>query len=85
MNRRITAVLSVSAFALLAGCADGGRTSAYRLDPTPDLDRLGLEKDVEANNRALSQDTNLRSLNDDMARFWLYDRPSRLSPTGIPY
>jgi hypothetical protein len=90
MNRsviRLAAAISLmSGASMLLGCeADGGRLRSYRLDPTPNLDRLGQELAVEENYRAITQETNLRAMNDDLSRAFFTDRPTRLTPRRMPW
>lgn len=83
--RALTVLLCVAAAPALVGCADGGRLWSFRNNPTPDMDNLAMSKEAHKNRDTVSLETNGRALHDDSARFWLTDRPSRLTPTRIPY
>lgn len=83
--RQTTPLAALAVLACIAGCADGGRKDAYRLDPTPNMGRLADTIDEQKNDEAVMWDTNFRQINEDGARFWLTDRPSRLNPRNIPY
>ncbi len=77
-----------AAAVLLGGCSSGSGSYAkageYQSDPTPHLHTLH-ERDIDiANRHAITTDENLRMLNDDLSRFFLLDRQSRLSPAPIP-
>ncbi len=74
-----------SAAMLLAGCADGGRTWAYRNNPSPETDTLGIAREEDTNRNVVLHDTNGRALNGDLSRLFLTDRPSRLAPQRVPY
>lgn len=81
---------SIAAIALVGasmlGCnAQQSRTVSYRQKPSPELDTLSRRHDDIDNRLTVTNDTNLRMLNEDIGRFFLLDRPSRLSPTRVPY
>ena len=62
---------------LLTGCA--------ATDPSPQMIALG-RSDAEINqDHAISSDENIRALIDDLDRFLLIDRPSRLTPGISPH
>ncbi|MGP1310370.1 MAG: hypothetical protein ACTS27_09255 [Phycisphaerales bacterium] len=68
-------VLTLAALATLGGCAD----------ISPEVDTLS-QRPADVNNRiAITNDTNLRMLNQDLGRLFLLDRPSRLTPGPVPY
>jgi len=69
-------------FALLGGCS---RADSYRMNPTPELRTLHQTQDEVDNRIAVTNDTNWRSLNEDLGRLFLLDRPLRLSNRPIPY
>lgn len=83
--RTVCSIACLSALASLLGCSDGGRLWSYRNNPTPDMNTLGLTIEEEKNRDVMTWETNGRALNDDGARFWMNDRPSRLTPRQIPY
>lgn len=85
---RLKAALLVAAVGVvgLGGCdSSGGRKDAYRLNPTPELDTHAQRRDDIDNQLTLTNDTNLRMFNEDVGRFWLLDRPSRLSKYPSTY
>lgn len=69
----------------LGGCASSQDYShqaaaEIRANATPELDTL-YQRPVDIDNAiALTFDENGRMFNQDLGRFWLLDRPSRLSP-----
>jgi ABC-type uncharacterized transport system auxiliary subunit len=84
-RRAIPVALAASALLLAACGPHAGRTAAYRMNPTPELQTLGQTRDDVDNRLTITNDTNFRALNEDIGRFFLMDRPSRLTPTPIPY
>lgn len=77
-----------AAAATLGGCASSNSSYAkaaeYQSDPTPHLHTLN-ERGIDIDNRqAITNDENLRMLNDDLTRFFLLDRQSRLTPAPVP-
>lgn len=68
--------------ALLSGCST---KDSWRANPTPGVDTAGMTSDVVANNMVNFTDTNLRLLNEDLGRFFFFDRPMRLAKRTIPY
>jgi hypothetical protein len=72
----------------LSGCYIGDpadRTNSIRTDPSPNLETLYQRNEDRANAVSLTTDTNWRMFNEDMGRFWLLDRPSRLTPEPMPH
>ena len=85
-RRRTAAILATLAAAGLAGCsAQQSRLASYRSNPTPELDTLSQRHDDIDNRLTVTNDTNLRQLNEDIGKALLLDRPSRLSIKGVPY
>jgi hypothetical protein len=86
MTIRSAAILCLSA-AALAGCSNSGpagRDAAVRANLTPELRTLS-QRPIDVDNRVtLVVDENLRMVNQDWGRFWLMDRPSRLTPERMP-
>jgi ABC-type uncharacterized transport system auxiliary subunit len=79
-------LLAALGVVVLGGCdSSGGRKHAYRLNPTPELDTQAQRRDDIDNQLTLTNDTNLRILNEDVGRFWLLDRPSRMSKLPSTY
>jgi hypothetical protein len=69
------ALVSAAALVTLGGCAD----------ITPELDTMS-QRPADVNNRmAITTDTNLRQLNEDLGRAFFFDRPMRTTPGPIPY
>lgn len=86
-SRRRLAVLAVGSVTLCALGVGAGCSTAtqYRLNPTPNVDTAAFTKDMVSNRLAITIDTNLRQLNEDMGRLWLLDRPTRLTRHIVPY
>ncbi|MDX2147356.1 MAG: hypothetical protein SFZ23_07515 [Planctomycetota bacterium] len=68
---------------LLGGCTYNTPSEEYardiRMDPSPEVDTL-YQREVDIDNAlTLTFDENLRALNQDLGRFFLLDRPSRLT------
>lgn len=85
-RRRATLVLLAASAAFAVGCsAQQSRLAAYRANPTPEVDTLAQTHDDIDNRLTVTNDTNLRMLNEDIGRALLLDRPSRLTPKNIPY
>ena len=91
MSNKFRAAILVGTFAaatLLGGCASSNSSYAkaaeYQNDPTPHLHTLN-ERGIDIDNRhAITNDENLRMLNDDLTRFFLLDRQSHLTPAPVP-
>jgi hypothetical protein len=72
--------------ALFAGCTSSAPHNHHRVQSnlTPEVDTL-YQRRVDMDNRvALTFDENLRMINQDLGRFWLTDRPSRLAREPVP-
>jgi hypothetical protein len=86
---RTACVLSAALLAatLLAGCKSdtaAARDAMVRSNPTPELDTL-YQRPIDIDNRlTLTYDENWRMFNEDWGRFWLTDRPSRLTRERVP-
>ena len=82
-------VLRPVVFGALAACALAavgcGGANSYRFNLTPDVMTLSERDSEVANKLAIMVDTNLRLINEDMARLTLVDRPSRLHKRPKPY
>lgn len=77
---RMTMVLVVAACGcgtMLGGCS---RADAYRMNPTPELDTTSQRRADIDNKLTITNDTNLRLMNEDLGRLLLLDNPSRASP-----
>jgi hypothetical protein len=78
---RLTLCLVVAAgIAALAGCKSSSQWDEARRDPSPDEVNLTQNANQIKGGMAYTHDTNKRLLWDDIGRFWLMDRPSRLTP-----
>lgn len=76
--------------ALLGGCSatetqHAGDIAAIRKDPSPAMESLSGRKADKRNQRTVAWDTNTRQMHEDGARFFLSDKPSRLTPVVKPY
>jgi hypothetical protein len=83
--RRTAKQLSIIALSLstlaLTGCKTADQTHSDIVDdPTP-AEISSTRRDVDITNRiTATSDSNMRAMWADWGRFWLFDRPSRLSP-----
>lgn len=95
-TRRILVLSSTGLIAgaamLAGGCVTGegeehhaGDIVALRTDPSPAMESLNRRAADKRNRRALVWDTNKRMIHDDVARVFLTDSPSRLTPVTKPY
>lgn len=76
----------LSAAVMLAACsAQQVRLHQYRSDPTPKMDNMARVKDKVDNDATVMLDTYWRQYHEDLARFFLLDRPTRMDPRRIPY
>jgi hypothetical protein len=65
---------------VFGGCAQTAQHQDVLLDPSPqEVGTTTRTVDIQ-NTMAYTVDTNLRLIQSDMGRFWLMDRPSRLTP-----
>jgi len=85
-NRRTVAALALAAStAALVGCSSNaaprhaGDIDAIRANPSPAMDSPSQRRTDITNRHVITNDTNLRMLNDDWDRLWLLDRPTNLS------
>lgn len=91
MKTRLTrlgvgAVLATGMAFVGAGCetTDPNSLEAIRADLTPELETLYERQTDMDNNGALVWDENGRMFVEDLGRFWLLTKPSRLTPESIP-
>jgi hypothetical protein len=87
-SRGLLAVASVVALAGLVGCntsPSAKRDAQVRSDLTPELQTLSQRPIDVDNTQAVVWDEDLRMANEDWDRFWLMDRPSRLSRWRMPH
>ncbi len=69
----------------LGGCSSSDKAAEVRADPTPELISLS-ERPVDRKNRwAYTRNTYYRSLTNDVSRFILMDRPSRMIYSVTPF
>ncbi|MGE3106976.1 MAG: hypothetical protein AB7G11_13650 [Phycisphaerales bacterium] len=77
---RICVLGMLATGAFLVGCAADTRDAQIRADVTPELETL-WERQVDMDNHgALMADENGRMFVEDLGRFWLMNRSSRLTP-----
>ncbi|MEM8737601.1 MAG: hypothetical protein AAGG38_03875 [Planctomycetota bacterium] len=77
-RRTLTAaLLAVSLTWIAAGCT-------YRDDLTPELASLSQTEEQDANQYARVIDNSTRSAWDDLARLFLLDHNTRLTPVNLP-
>ncbi len=78
---------SVLAGSVLGGCASNkldAKAEELRSNPSPELDSP-YQRDADLKNaQTITNDENLRALRSDWERFWLLERPSRLTPEPVP-
>ncbi len=85
MSKRSVAAIACLAALGLGGCSSGDRAREYRSNPTPELASLAKRPADIDNRRAYVRDTYYRSAVNDLGRFWLMDRPSRLMYNVTPF
>ena len=75
---RMLALLGVGALGVnLLGCAPA--------NPSPGVHNLSQMSHEINNDLIISMDTNARALSNDLGRFWMVDRPSRLTVQTMPH
>jgi hypothetical protein len=82
-RRLIVAAVLASGLAGVAGCASS-QYDQVKADPTPNLDTLYQRPEDVDNAMVVTFDENERMFWQDLGRFWLTDRPSRLTREPIP-
>jgi hypothetical protein len=82
VGSKVTLLFVVAATALAGACADPIRRDAL-MNPSPAEMGPNTTAAQINNGMARTMDTNNRLLWDDMGRFWLFDRPSHLTPYPI--
>ncbi len=79
--------VALAVAAIAGGCSSNtaaGRDSKVRRNLTPELMTL-YQRPIDYDNRmTLTFDENLRMANEDWARMWFLDRPSRLARERVP-
>lgn len=83
---RLMAGAVVLAAALAGGCQSSKATQYDDIvrDPSPNAYNRSNDAAQRRGDIAYTVDTNERSLHDDLGRFLLLDRPSRLSQQRVP-
>lgn len=86
--RTLTFAALAAAAAATVGCNapySSATHDAFVSNPTPTLDGI-TDRSVDIRNRiAITNDTNLRILQEDLMVFSLFDRPRRTTKFPIPY
>lgn len=90
MRRRTAAVLTASLLLPLfafggAGCKNSTRVGQIRANPSPELRGLSNTRDERLNRWSIVRGTNLRNSQSAAARAIYVDRPTRLTPSVVPY
>ena len=82
----LASALGVCTLAMGVGCHSNERVTAHdvRKDMTPALDSITRTTQQDRNQYARVIDHNTRAIWNDLARFWLIDRTSRLEPWPMP-
>lgn len=81
---RFTLLAVAAAAGTLTGCsAERSQLVGVQMNPAPELWTLRERPDDAFNQASLTTSTNVRSLNSDVGRFLLLDRPSRLTPEPV--
>lgn len=80
-----SAILAASCLAAVGCSSQDSRLASYRLNPTPELDTLHERHDDIDNALTITNDTNLRSMNQAIGRVLMLDRPMRLTREPMPH
>jgi hypothetical protein len=82
----VTVLLASVAMGAVAGCQSSQPTQYEQIvkDPSPNAYNRTADDKQRRGDMAYTIDTNERSLHDDLGRFLLLDRPSRLSQQRVP-
>lgn len=73
----------VAAAGSLVGCQSKTSVHSFMANPTPELQTL-VERPIDVKTQmAITDDYHWRLFNEDLGRFLLVDRPSRMSPMPI--
>ncbi len=83
-RRLIVAATLAGGLAALAGCSTPSRYDEVKADATPNLDTLHQRPEDVDNAMVVTLDENGRMFWQDLGRFFLFDRPSRLTREPIP-
>lgn len=86
LSRRVALVVGLAGAAVLLGACGGGKSQHARVlsEPSPELKNISQRPIDEKNTRAWVRNANYQMMQNDIDRFFLNDRPSRLQnvPTG---
>ena len=87
-SSKFGSVVAIAGLALLGGCGSqtirsGESLSDIRSNPTPEISTLYQTPNDVSNRTTLTVDQNLSMFAQDFGRFWLYERPSRLTPEPV--
>ena len=75
--------VAVTTTASLVGCQSRTDVHSFINNPTPELQTLA-ERPIDVKTQmAITEDMNWRLFNEDLGRFLLVDRPSRMSPMPV--
>ncbi len=83
-RRLLVAATLACGLAGAAGCSTPSRYEQVKADATPNLDTLNQRPEDIDNSMVVTFDENGRMFWSDLGRFWLTDRPSRLTREPIP-
>ena len=88
MRNRVTLFLGAVCLIAVSGCGSSSNNTEFasiRKNLTPELEGLTGRRVDNQRNFAVSENQDLRMLNDDIRRAFFLDHPSRLSPYPILY
>ena len=90
MKMSVTRAAAVSAAlvagALATGCSNrSADINAIRMNPSPEVMTLNERPTDVRNAITIMWDENIRMANEDLGRFFFFNRPSRLTPEPIPH
>lgn len=81
---RASILVAVALAGALTGCsAERSQLVGVQANPTPELWTLRERPDDAFNQASLTTSTNMRSLQSDIGRALLLDRPSRMTPEPV--
>ncbi|RMH26316.1 MAG: hypothetical protein D6692_09455 [Planctomycetota bacterium] len=85
-RKLLAACVAPAALLALGACSStenaprhAGDIDALRADPSPAMHTLAERTHDRENRFTVTKDTNFRMISDDWDRFWMIDRPSRLT------
>ncbi len=79
----LLAGVGVAGVLVAGGCSSNPEHQDVIADPSPLVMTESLTGDGVLNQTTATIDENWRLFNSDWARFWLMDRPSRLTPAPV--